>query len=577
MDSINNGEGFDQQKAMSDTSANEINDGAKKAPDKPRKKINWPVLLLTIIAVGLAAYIGYNYYSYNYKGKNTSVSPTPVSVTTNKTATPAGIEKVVDAGVKWQTVQKLDDLQLFKAVGESDVPGGLSSVNYYKIGTLDDGSEVIAAILDFSPGYPKVHRFIKKGDTYKLIVQNSDTIDENTYTTTKPIEQDNTTVFKSLLPDKTIEKGNTKLLYKLSGSPEQSSGFTSEKLVGETKWGNLYYEQGDQVTTTNDAVRIGRYFIRLSDNTKAYYDPAPTFIRDDGTLNLTWADSNTAKTEFQKFSTDGCGNSYASFPAVTSSTVLTDKKVLVEGTGGAKVYIPGSADNSLVSFGFDLASGGSNKFTKDTYYKDNGIIIWADDYGTPIVFANKQYAPVVECGKPVVYLYPTDRTVVSVKLAADITKSEPTYGEGWRVIANPDGQILLGDKVYPYLFWEGKGQGQYPAIKSGAVVARADVEKTIRANLSYIGLNDKEIGDFLDFWLAKMPNKPFVRLTWFQNDQLDRLAPIKITPKPDSLIRVFLDFEGMEQRIDLPKQDLIRYERKGFTAIEWGGLLKGNN
>ena len=64
MDSINNGEGFDQQKAMSDTSANEINDGAKKAPDKPRKKINWPVLLLTIIAVGLAAYIGYNYYSY---------------------------------------------------------------------------------------------------------------------------------------------------------------------------------------------------------------------------------------------------------------------------------------------------------------------------------------------------------------------------------------------------------------------------------------------------------------------------------------------------------------------------------
>ena len=55
---------------------------------------------------------------------------------------------------------------------------------------------------------------------------------------------------------------------------------------------------------------------------------------------------------------------------------------------------------------------------------------------------------------------------------------------------------------------------------------------------------------------------------------MDVLAPLIVSPKPDTSIRVFLDFEGLEKPIALPEQKLSAIPRTGFTVIEWGGLLK---
>lgn len=76
----------------------------------------------------------------------------------------------------------------------------------------------------------------------------------------------------------------------------------------------------------------------------------------------------------------------------------------------------------------------------------------------------------------------------------------------------------------------------------------------------------------MDYWTDKIPEAPYVRLTWFTNEELNRLAPLKITPKPDTLIRVFLDMSGLEQPISLPTQSLTSVPRRGFTVVEWGGL-----
>jgi hypothetical protein len=55
---------------------------------------------------------------------------------------------------------------------------------------------------------------------------------------------------------------------------------------------------------------------------------------------------------------------------------------------------------------------------------------------------------------------------------------------------------------------------------------------------------------------------------------MDELAPMTITPKPDVTIRLFLDFEGLQQPIALKPQKLSATPRHGFTAVEWGGLLR---
>jgi len=55
--------------------------------------------------------------------------------------------------------------------------------------------------------------------------------------------------------------------------------------------------------------------------------------------------------------------------------------------------------------------------------------------------------------------------------------------------------------------------------------------------------------------------------------EMNNLAPLTVSPKPDTMIRVFLDFEGLDQPVNLIPQKLFAPQRKGFTLIEWGGLL----
>lgn len=70
-----------------------------------------------------------------------------------------------------------------------------------------------------------------------------------------------------------------------------------------------------------------------------------------------------------------------------------------------------------------------------------------------------------------------------------------------------------------------------------------------------------------------MPDKPYVRITWLGTNDMNALARIDVTPKPDSMIRVFMDYEGLNNMQTLTPQKFVPIERKGFTLVEWGGLL----
>ena len=46
---------------------------------------------------------------------------------------------------------------------------------------------------------------------------------------------------------------------------------------------------------------------------------------------------------------------------------------------------------------------------------------------------------------------------------------------------------------------------------------------------------------------------------------------LSVTPKPDSMIRIFLSIKKLNAPINIKEQKLESVERKGFTVIEWGG------
>jgi hypothetical protein len=96
----------------------------------------------------------------------------------------------------------------------------------------------------------------------------------------------------------------------------------------------------------------------------------------------------------------------------------------------------------------------------------------------------------------------------------------------------------------------------------------------MRTQLAEQGLNEKEASDFMAFWESKIPATPYVRLSWLGTPAMEKLAPLYVSPMPDTRIRIFLDMEGLDSNVSIAPQTLHSSTRRGFTVVEWGGLAR---
>jgi len=177
-------------------------------------------------------------------------------------------------------------------------------------------------------------------------------------------------------------------------------------------------------------------------------------------------------------------------------------------------------------------------------------------------------------GKPVIYLYPEEKMEVVVRTWPKlIEESIPPYNNGWRVIASPDGTLfnLSDGKKYPYLFWEGKSNNPKINRTKGFVIKTEEVENFLAEKLQKLGLNRKETADFIEYWAPRMKSLSYVYVYFMPQPDFDKLIPIEIIPNPDTIIRVYMLFKSLDEPITVHEQEIITPQRKGFTAVEWGG------
>ncbi len=182
----------------------------------------------------------------------------------------------------------------------------------------------------------------------------------------------------------------------------------------------------------------------------------------------------------------------------------------------------------------------------------------------------------VECNpnvayKPIIYLYPEKQMNVNIKLInnENITISYPKYNNGWNVIANPDGTLYDSktNREYYALFWEGKNF--YSEVSNdGFVISGKDTAEFLEEKLKILGLNDKESNEFIIYWLPKLERNNYNYIKFIS---IDEYMPIEITPKPDSLIRVYMVYKPLISPINVSEQTLERVNRNGFVVVEWGG------
>jgi hypothetical protein len=176
-------------------------------------------------------------------------------------------------------------------------------------------------------------------------------------------------------------------------------------------------------------------------------------------------------------------------------------------------------------------------------------------------------------GKPVIYLYPTSEQTVSVNLdyKGKLTCTYPEYKEEWKVKAQPDGKLtnLADNREYSYLYWEGVSDTKLDMSK-GFVVKGNETEKFLQQKLEYLGLTPKEYNEFIVYWLPLMKDNKYNLIT-FAGEDYEKLAKLKISPKPDSILRVMMLFKPLNKSIKIEEQELKPFVRKGFTVVEWGG------
>ena len=193
---------------------------------------------------------------------------------------------------------------------------------------------------------------------------------------------------------------------------------------------------------------------------------------------------------------------------------------------------------------------------------------------TPILIYIVNAASETIMAKPIIYLYPEQdkNIVVSLENPEKITCSYPDYNNGWNVIAKQDGTLIdlnTNRELYA-LYWEGKGTIK-AKDKKGFVVKGEDTAKFLEEKLEILGLNAKEKQEFIIYWLPKMQDNTYNYIRFATIEEINEYMPLEFSEKPDSLIRVYMQFKALDKYEDVVIQELKSPERVGFVAVEWGG------
>lgn len=594
-------------------------DGEAPAPKRSRRKQNIIILIVVlVVAAGLAGFFTWRHY------QNGTIITT---AKTKKLSSQVADAQPATSDALLQTPQQVQNLGLFSNYDtyfgklcantncSQERPTNSSDLTYYNIGKFNGEPIIVVRYSTESPGGPGTIVALQTGaGKYSILAKYTDGLNDGSgydalasfsKTLASNVSVDQATDIPELDFPASIKVNNLELAASdLSGDNSYAHGYFLPNGLADIR-----SPQYAKVAVGTQPVKIdnigGRDIYEVTAINSANYQSKEWYA----TQNQVWAanyivaDSLNSPTDYKGANpppvkinwTSGQNNSSAyGRPFVSCGTNgymvaknITRSDLTAIGTGpeGQTVYaLPNSSPllNELYSNDYkNTESSISNKSLQNLslqqFQDDHAVIVSVNPLGELVVHVRSEMFLGGGCGKPVIYLYPTKLTSISVKVGAEVVKSDPPYStnSGWQnILARPDGQLIYQAGSYDSLFWEGYGNGRYPEITSGTVVKSSQAPATIRKQLREQGLNTREINDFMDFWQPRLPHTPYVCLTWLGTSQMQQIAPLTILPQPNTLIRVFLDFKGLEQPIQLAPQHFSAPPRQGFTVVEWGGLLR---
>lgn len=176
--------------------------------------------------------------------------------------------------------------------------------------------------------------------------------------------------------------------------------------------------------------------------------------------------------------------------------------------------------------------------------------------------------------KPIIYIYPLKEMDLTVKLGNEsiLTHTYPKYINSWSVHVDTNGNIYdyKTNKNYYALYWESIDD-TLSNMSEGFVIEGKDTISFLEEKLEYLGLNEREINEFIIYWIDELENNKYNYIRFRTLDEINKHMPLEFSENPDTLIRIIMDFKPLDKKINVKEQKLTKVTRSGFTIVEWGG------
>ena len=177
--------------------------------------------------------------------------------------------------------------------------------------------------------------------------------------------------------------------------------------------------------------------------------------------------------------------------------------------------------------------------------------------------------------KPILYLYPTKTTKVSVSFEKPylLTTTYPKYKNSWTVTAHSNGDLYDENNKYYYgLYWEESGSSSID-FSEGFYVTKENALDFLEEKTEKIGFTRREANEFIMYWLPIL-EKNDKNLVYFElTEERNQYNKLNINPAPDSLLRVAIHVKKVNKYTKIKEEKLTTFKRNGFVAVEWGGVV----
>ena len=207
----------------------------------------------------------------------------------------------------------------------------------------------------------------------------------------------------------------------------------------------------------------------------------------------------------------------------------------------------------------------------ESYYDDYhsttidkpAVYVYADETGS-----NVQNYSIVLTGDNIKTLYPEP----------DIINNTYT----WDVCVNKNNSgIEYDNQNYDYLFWDAELNDNLFDFDEGFCVESSKTKDFLEEKLYSMGLSEKEVHDFVVYWLPRMNDSEYNLITFVgmdENDLYNQKFGLSLMDENNTQVgesfRVIMVYKPVDSKINITEQELIRFDRPVNEPyiIEWGGV-----